>query len=250
MEGLTITLFERLGLLLIMAFVMTRTPGLSRCVQNTCRNVCRSCGCLGVVRDRLYCDRHCYLRRRFHQSPLLTPVPDGQFIVSLRLVAVVLAGLRGGPALGVGAGFIAGMHLFFLGGDGAFANAVSNPLTGLLAGFTARFFSNERVISPLKALFIGVFPPVLHMQLLLMMNTNHAGMVAVVDKIGFPLVLTISTATAIFTAMIGIVLKEQENEAALASEQALTIAKEALPYLKKDSLLDVAAGLLNCCTAA
>ena len=52
--------------------------------------------------------------------------------------------------------------------------------------------------------------------------------------------LSNSAAIAIFTAMIGIVLREQENEAALASKQALTIAKEALPFLKKDSPFDVA----------
>src|SRR5690606_26793465 len=136
-------------------------------------------------------------------------------------------------------------HLLFLGGVGAVANAIVNPVTGILAGLTATFFSNERVISPLKALFIGVFPPVLHMQLLLIIYTDRIDMITVVNTIGLPLVLSNSAAIAIFTAMIGIVLREQENEAALASKQALTIAKEALPFLKKDSPFDVANGLAN-----
>ena len=109
---------------------------------------------------------------------------------------------------------------------------------------SANFFSNERVISPLKALFIGVFPPVLHMQLLLIMNQDGIDMIALVNTVGLPLVLSNSAAIAIFTAMIAIVLREQENEVALASKQALTIAKEALPFLKKDSPFDVANGLV------
>ena len=70
-------------------------------------------------------------------------------------------------------------------------------------------------------------------------------MIALVNTIGLPLVLSNSAAIAIFTAMIAIVLREQENEAALASKQALTIAKEALPFLKKDSPFDVANGLAH-----
>src|SRR5690606_14216973 len=162
---------------------------------------------------------------------------------SMSLVAIVIAGLLGGPLLGFGAGVITVIHLFLLGGVGAVANAFINPLTGLLAGLTARFFSNERVISPFKALFIGVFPPILHMQLLLLLYIDYFNIIEIVNTIGLPLVLTNSSAIAIFTAMIGIVLQEQENEAALASKQAFAIAKEALPFLKKDSEIEVAKGL-------
>lgn len=118
-----------------------------------------------------------------------------------------------------------------------------NPITGLLAGLTARFFSDERVISPFKALFIGIFPPILHMQLLLIFHSNVEETIHIVDNIGLPLVLSNSIAIAIFTAMIGVILKEQENEAALATKQALSIAEEALPFLNKDDPNEMANGI-------
>lgn len=246
MENLTIVLFERLGLLLIIAFVMTRTPGFQSLLY---RNYSVKMSlvhsgvfglfgiastAIGIVIDE---------NGAFNHQLIIFPLAEGHLIVSMSLVAIVIAGLLGGPVLGFGAGVITGLHLLFLGGVGAVANALVNPLTGLLAGLTARFFSNERVISPLKALFIGVFPPVLHMQLLLIMYTKEVDMIGLVNTIGLPLVLSNSAAIAIFTAMIGIVLREQENEAALASKQALTIAKEAMPFLKKDSPFEVANGL-------
>lgn len=248
MESLTITLFERLGLLLIIAFVMTRTPGFNSLLYRK-YSVKMSLvhagvfGVFGMVSSMI----GIVMSEDGMLSHTLVgfPVAEGEFVVSLSLVAIVIAGLLGGPTLGFGAGVIAGAHLFLLGGVGAMANAIVNPITGLLAGLTARFFSNERVISPLKALFIGVFPPVLHMQLLLIMIPDKGEMIAIVDTIGLPLVLTNSAAIAIFTAMIGIVLREQENEAALSSKQAFTIAKEALPFLKKDSRFDVAKGLTD-----
>lgn len=246
MESLTITLFERLGLLLIIAFVMTRTPGFNSLLYRN-YSVKMSLvhtgvfGVFGIASTLTGIVIH--ESGEISHALILFPVDDQELVVSLSLVAIVIAGLLGGPTLGFGAGVITGIHLFFLGGIGGMANGVVNPITGLLAGLMARFFSNERVISPLKALFIGVFPPILHMQLLLIFTANKADMIDIVDTIGLPLVLSNSTAIAIFTAMIGIVLREQENEAALASKQALTIAKEALPFLKKDSRFEVAMGL-------
>lgn len=248
MESLTIILFERLGLLLIIAFVMTRTPGFRSLLYRNYRVKMSLVhagvfGLFGIASTAT--GIVIYENGVFSHHLVIFPVEDGHLIVSMSLVAIVIAGLLGGPILGLGAGVITGIHLLFLGGVGSVANALVNPITGLLAGMTARFFSNERVISPLKALFIGVFPPVLHMQLLLIMYTNEIDMIALVNTIGLPLVLSNSAAIAIFTAMIGIVLREQENEAALASKQALTIAKEALPFLKKDAPFDVANGLAN-----
>src|SRR5699024_466602 len=92
---------------------------------------------------------------------------------------------------------------------------------------------------------IGVFPPILQMQLLLVLYPQNESVIQYVNLTGLPLVLSNSIAIAIFTAMIGIVLNEQENEAALATRQALTIAEEALPFLKSGSLGDHAEGIAN-----
>lgn len=246
MASLTMTLFERLGLLLIIAFVMTRTPGFRSLLYRKYNmkisfvhaGVFGLFGIASTVMGIVITSDGTIS----HQL-VLFPVDDNHLIVSLSLVAIVIAGLLGGPTLGLGAGAISGLHSFFLGGVGGIANCLVNPITGLFSGLMSRFFSNERVISPLKAFFIGVFPPILHMQLLLIMNDNKGDIINVVNTIGLPLVLSNSIAIAIFTAMIGIVLREQENEAALSSKQALTIAQEALPFLKKDSRFEVAKGL-------
>ncbi|PAV29640.1 sensor histidine kinase [Virgibacillus profundi] len=246
MKDLTIILFERLGLLLVIAFVMTRTPGFKSMLyrefswkMSIVHALVFGIFAVASTVNGIIITGESAISRDF----VIYPVENNQMIVSSSLVAVVIAGLLGGPIVGLGAGLIAGGHLIFLGGIGSLANGLVNPLTGLLAGMTARFFSNERVISPFKALFIGVFPPVLQMQLLLIIHTDTGNMVEIVDRIGLPLVLSNSIAIAIFTAMIGIVLSEQENEAALASRKALTIAEEAMPYLKKDSPSEMAKGI-------
>lgn len=247
MTDLTIVLFERLGLLLVLAFVLTRIPGFRSLLYREYSirmSIVHACvfgifGIAGTITGVMIADDGTVIHE------LILGVEDGQMVVSSSLVAIVIAGLLGGPVVGLGAGFIAGAHLFILGGTGFWANGLVNPLTGLLAGLTARFFSSERVISPLKALFIGIFPPVLHMQLLLIFNSQPEETISLVNRIGLPMVLSNSIAIAIFTAMIGIVLREQESEAALATKQAFTIAEEALPFLKKDNARDMAKGIAN-----
>ncbi|CEI80534.1 sensor protein LytS [Oceanobacillus oncorhynchi subsp. incaldanensis] len=247
MMDLTMVLFERLGLLLVIAFVLTRIPGFRSLLYrefsfkmagiHACVfGIFGIAGTLtGVVIGSDFTVTHAFVWE----------VEADQMVVSSSLVAIVMAGLLGGPAVGLGAGIIAGTHLFFLGGIGFMANSLVNPLTGLLAGFTARFFSQERVISPIKALFIGIFPPILLMHLLLIFDSLDRTMVELINTIGLPVVLSNSIAIAIFTAMIAIVLREQENEAAFATRQALTIAEEALPFLKEESFQKKAEGIAD-----
>lgn len=245
MKDITIILFERIGLLLIIAFVLTRIPNFKMLIYreyNFRMTIIHACvfGIFGIASTHfgiVLADGEVV------NQNLVWYVADNEMIVSLSLVAIVIAGLLGGPIVGLGAGIVAGIDLFFLGGIGWFANTLVNPLTGLLAGLAGRFFSKARVISPIQALFIGVFPPILQMQILFVIYPQHDTVMEFVNIAGLPLVLTNSIAIAIFTAMIKIVLQEQENEAALATKQALTIAEEALPFLKKDSPIERAEGL-------
>ncbi|MEN1969438.1 LytS/YhcK type 5TM receptor domain-containing protein [Lentibacillus sp. N15] len=244
MKEMTIILFERLGLLLVIAFVMTRTPGFKTLLYREFSwkmaivhaSVFGAFGIASTITGFVLDGTTVIHDFVFHVS-------GDQLIVSSSLVAVVIAGLLGGPVVGFGAGLIAGGHLMLLGGIGGLSNGIVNPLTGLLAGWTARFFSDERVISPWKALFIGVFPPVLQMQMLLILHTQSEEIVGIVDMVGLPLVLSNSVAIAIFTAMIAVVLREQENEAAKATKQAFSIAEEALPFIKKEDTTQMAEGL-------
>lgn len=247
MKELTFILVERIGLLLIIAFVLTRIPGFrslvyrNSSIKMTLINIVLF-GVFGIISSTLGI---VISGNEINTHGLILDVEKHEMVISLSLVAIVIAGLLGGPVVGLGAGIIAGMHLFFLGGTGWLANLLINPLAGLLAGLTGRFFSKERVISPVQALFIGIFPPIIQMQLLLIFNPENKEVVDVINTVGLPLVLSNSVGIAIFTAMIGIILKEQENEAAIATKQALTIAEEALPFLKKESVTEMAEGIAN-----
>lgn len=135
--------------------------------------------------------------------------------------------------VGLGAGVIAGFHIYEMDGFAAAPMGLSIPITGLLAGYVARFFSQERVISPSKAIFIGMFAPVIQMSLLLIMSSTPDLARTMVNVIGIPMVLTSSISIAIFTTMIRVALQEAERSAAIEAERSFTIAERILPHLKR-----------------
>ena len=72
------------------------------------------------------------------------PVVEGQAIVNARAVGSVLAGLLGGPVLGILVGVTAGVHrVTALGGAAALAGAVATTLEGGLGGLVHLYLKRK-----------------------------------------------------------------------------------------------------------
>ncbi|MBP1157619.1 two-component system sensor histidine kinase LytS [Paenibacillus sp. PvR052] len=235
MEQLLLVLFERMGMLLILMFTLTRIP-LFRNILD--RDIDVRTGTVFALLFGLIGIAGTY------SGVVVSPgVIDSTFWVSAlasdeimahsALIGVVMAGLLGGAYVGAGAGLLAGLHAYLLGGLAGPSYAVSTPLIGLLAGLVARFFHEERIIAPIKAMFIGVFAPILQMGILLVFTTSSQTAIELVNQIGVPMVIANSIGIAIFVAMIQVALNEEERAAAFETQRALTIAEMVLPHLKE-----------------
>jgi two-component system sensor histidine kinase LytS len=234
LEKLTLLLIERMGILLMFTFILTRIPLFRQLLDREVRFLTSLSFSLlfglfgvagtyaGVVIDD----------NEMLASFWIFQLQEDQAIANSSLVGVVIGGLLGGPIVGLGAGLITGLHLYSLGGMTALAGCLSAPVTGLLVGYVARFFTEERVISPAKSLFIGMFAPILLMGMILIFTSPPDKARELVNMIGIPMVLTNSISIAIFTTMIRIALKEEERSAAIETERALKIAELILPHLK------------------
>ncbi|MDF2681722.1 MAG: sensor histidine kinase [Brevibacillus sp.] len=234
MDNLTLLLIERMGILLTLAFILTRIPLFRQLLDReihagTSISYSLMFGLFGIAGTYAgVVVKEDYFLPAFW----IFPLSASDIIANSTLVGVVIGGLLGGPLVGLGAGIIAGAHIYGMGGFAAVPVGLSVPMTGLLAGYVARFFSQERVISPSKALFIGMFAPVIQMSLMLIMAGPPDLVRTVVNLIGVPMVLTNSISIAIFTTMIRVALQEQERSAAMEAERAFTIAERILPHLK------------------
>ncbi|RPF50063.1 LytS/YhcK type 5TM receptor domain-containing protein [Aquisalibacillus elongatus] len=238
MIDVMILLFERIGLLLLVAFMLTQIPGFRSLLDrdmawDTVFYHAIVFGVMGILGTHtgVIMDHETFMIESW-----LLNVGDHQVLIGFGMVVVMIAGLLGGPYVGLGSGLIVGIYMAFIGGGAWMANSLMNPLAGLITGWTGQFFSDERVIAPNKALFIGMFPPVLYMGMILIFIPNQQTGIEIVNQIGIPLVITNAIALAIITMMIRSALKESEREAAIETNRALSIAEKALPILKDASL--------------
>lgn len=235
MQELTILLLQRIALLLLCAFLLTRIPSFRYLLDReiNVRTVLYHSIIFGLFGIASTQAGVVFDGEEFRIALWYSGLSPDETLVSSSLVAVVIAGLLGGPAVGLGAGCITAGYTLTLGGHLIIATSLANPITGFLAGLTARFFSQERVISPFKALFIGMFAPILYMHLFLIFSPRPEETIPFVNLVGIPLVLSNCVGIAIFTAVIRSALEEKEREAAGETRRAFKIAESALPHLRQ-----------------
>jgi sigma-B regulation protein RsbU (phosphoserine phosphatase) len=89
-------------------------------------------------------------------------------ISNIRDLAPMVAGLVGGPYIGLAVGLIGGIHRLSLGGDSALACCLATILAGLLAGMVYRFRNGE-LLGIIPAMIFAVGIELLHAGLALLL---------------------------------------------------------------------------------
>jgi two-component system sensor histidine kinase LytS len=235
MEQLTLLLFERMGILLIIAFMITRVPQFRYLLDGrmNLRKRLLFSVFFGIVSIAGTYAGVTINGDRFQSSFLIVRLSADEGMADSALIGAVVAGLLGGAWVGTGAGLISGVHACWIGGMTGIPDLFVTPLSGLISGWIARFFAEERVIAPIKALFISVFPPILLMGAILIVHESSESSIRLINLIGIPMVIANSIGVGIFVTMILAVLREEERAAALETQKALYIAESVLPYLKQ-----------------
>lgn len=167
----------------------------------------------------------------------LGPTMAGGAIANTRAVGAVLAGLLGGPRLGIAVGATAGLHRITLGGITAVSGAMATTLEGLVAGLVhyalMRRRSPERIIDWRLAGAVTAIGEAVHMGLLLLVSRPTDEVIALIQVIGLPMIVANSAGAALFMT----VLKDRQNVhdkvGAASSEEALRIAERTLGPLAR-----------------
>lgn len=174
------------------------------------------------------------------------PVVENQAIVNARAVGSVLAGLLGGPFLGLLVGVTAGAHrVLVLGGAAALAGAAATTLEGVLAGAVHLSLRRrpERLMTPQVALLTTLVGEILHMGVVLLLTYPWERAVAVVVAIGPPMILANPIGAALFMIIVRERQREQDNVAAMSSERALRVAERTLRLLGRGIGMETAGEL-------
>lgn len=131
-------------------------------------------------------------------------------IANVRDMAPMIAGLVGGPVVGLGAGLIGGIHRLTMGGLTAIPCAISTILAGLIAGLI--YLKNKKkFIGIWGAVIFAILMETLHMILILVLATPFAQALEVVTKIYVPMVVGNAVGMFIFAFMITNVIKKLQQ---------------------------------------
>lgn len=132
-------------------------------------------------------------------------------IANVRDLGPMVAGLIGGPIVGLGAGLIGGLHRVTMGGFTCIPCSLSTILAGLFAGII--YLANKkRFIGIWGAVLFSILMETFHMILALILASPYSQALDVVENLYIPIVLANAVGMFIFAFMITNLIKERETK--------------------------------------
>lgn len=160
-------------------------------------------------------------------------VPVHGAIANSRVVGVFVAGLIGGPLVGLLTGMVAGLHRWAIdiGGFTAFACMLSTIVEGLLGGLLSKRM--ERVEEKwFFAMTAGALAEVVQMLIILCIVRPFNEALELVKIIALPMVGANAIAIGIFIAIINSIRKEEDRVAANQAAIVLLIARKTIQHFR------------------
>lgn len=131
-------------------------------------------------------------------------------IANVRDLGPMVAGLIGGPVIGLGAGLIGGIHRYFLHGFTCVPCSLATVLAGLFGGIIYILKRGKFIGVPGAVLFAALMET-FHMGLLLILARPYPEAVKVVEELSIPMIFANSLGMLFFTYIISNRIRERET---------------------------------------
>lgn len=134
-------------------------------------------------------------------------------VANVRDLGPMIAGLVGGPVVGLGAGLIGGLYrFFFLGGPSTLSCSIATILAGLFGGLI--YLANGRkFIGVFGAVIFAVLMECFHMLLALLIVKPYSLAVSIVSELSVPMIFANALGILVFSFIISNLLKEKQTKA-------------------------------------
>ncbi|MBD2868022.1 sensor histidine kinase [Paenibacillus arenilitoris] len=243
MFELLITMLERLGIIVTIAFILTRfrffrdmisKEGLNWKHRFTAILFFAAFGIIGTYTGVAF------NANTYTLHPWANKLSPDEAIANFRVIGIVLAGMLGGYRIGLGAGLIAGLHRFTLGGFTAVPCSLASIIAGVLSGALHR---KSAVVNPGVSLMIGSVAEALQMLIILLLAKPFDKALDLVSVIGVPMISANGLGAALFLLIIKSVVNEEQKAGALQAQKSLRIADQTLGYMRQGMTEESAAAV-------
>ena len=233
MFELFLPMLERLGIIVTVAFIITRFRFFRELIDRKTLNRPQRYMAIGFF--GLFGIIGTYTGITYNISTLefgswAYELGESEAIANSRVIGIVAAGLFGGYRIGIGAGLIAGLHRFSLGGFTGFACGISAVVAGVIAGL---FHKKDQPLKLKTALLVGGLAEMVQMGIILGVASPFSQAWGLVQEIGVPMILANGLGSALFLLIIRNVLNEEEKAGAIQAQKALKLAESTISYLRK-----------------
>ncbi len=131
-------------------------------------------------------------------------------IPNVRDLGPMIAGLIGGPVIGLGAGLIGGIHRYFLGGFTCVPCSLATMLAGLFGGIIY-ILRRGKFIGVSGAVLFAALMETFHMILTLILAHPYSEAVKVVEEVSIPMIFANSLGMFFFAYIISNRIRELET---------------------------------------
>ena len=161
-------------------------------------------------------------------------IPLNGAIANSRSIGVIIAGLFGGPSVGIAAGLIAGIHRMLLptGRFTAIACGLSTIIGGVIAGYAKPLILRQKR-KWLSGALLTIIIEAVQMLMILLIAKPFDDALNLVQIIFIPMAFINAFGTGVFILLIEQIHEENEYNAAVKAGLALKIASQTLPILRK-----------------
>lgn len=131
-------------------------------------------------------------------------------IANTRDLGPMVAGLVGGPVIGLGAGLIGGIHRYFLGGFTFIPCSLTTIISGILGGIIYKL-RKGKFIGIYWAILFAVFMESFHMLLVLLISKPFSEALRLVKETSLPMITSNGIGVGIFALIITNLIREKRT---------------------------------------
>lgn len=229
-------MFEKVGIIVIVAFLLSQMKSFRQLVHSEHKikeriTLILLFGAFGIISN--YTGIEIY-KRVISDVDWLVGLDDESALANTRVMGTVIAGLLGGRQVGLGAGLIAGIHRYSLGGFTAFACSISTVIAGFVAGYIGKIQKQKgKPLTPGFAVLVGMSLEALQMILILLLAKPFEAAWTLVQIIGVPMVVVNGIGTLLFMLIILFIRRDEERTRANQTNLAFHIADQTLPFFRE-----------------
>ncbi|HCD19643.1 sensor histidine kinase [Macrococcoides caseolyticum subsp. caseolyticum] len=235
MFSLFILLLERVGLIIIVAYLLMNVPYFKKMMSER-SNLSSQIQLLIVFGLFAAVSNFTGVEIRNNEilsSQIFSKISDDAVIANTRVLTISVAGLMGGPVVGIGVGIVSGITRYLIGGVDAYTYVISSALIGLTSGyFGYRAMTNNRYPNVLTGVILGAIMEVIQMICIIVFATNTEYALDIVKLIALPMIMINSLGVAIFLSIIISTIQQEQRMRAVQTHDVLNLANQTLPYFR------------------